>query len=67
MTDDFPHYLEFRHVNKTFDNPVLVDANFQVNGGETVDHWPERGGEVRNASDDYGLFKARFRPGDCGS
>ena len=36
MTDEFPHYLEFRHVNKTFDKPVLVDANFHVNGGETV-------------------------------
>ena len=36
MTDEFPHYLEFRHVNKTFANPVLVDANFHVDGGQTV-------------------------------
>jgi phospholipid/cholesterol/gamma-HCH transport system ATP-binding protein len=36
MTDEFPHYLEFRHVNKTFDKPVLVDANFHVNDAETV-------------------------------
>ena len=36
MTDEFPHYLEFRHVNKTFDHPVLVDANFSVDGGQTV-------------------------------
>ncbi|MDQ6676412.1 MAG: ATP-binding cassette domain-containing protein [Acidobacteriota bacterium] len=36
MIDEFPHYLEFRHVNKTFDKPVLVDANFHVDGGETV-------------------------------
>ncbi|MEX2262591.1 MAG: ATP-binding cassette domain-containing protein [Bryobacteraceae bacterium] len=31
-----PHYIEFRHVYKTFDSPVLVDCNFYVNGGETV-------------------------------
>ena len=30
------HYIEFRHVYKTFDHPVLVDANFYVNPGETV-------------------------------
>jgi phospholipid/cholesterol/gamma-HCH transport system ATP-binding protein len=30
------HYVEFRHVYKTFDRPVLVDANFYVNAGETV-------------------------------
>src|SRR6516225_2715923 len=35
-TDQFPHYIEFRHVNKTFDKPVLVDSNFHVNAGETV-------------------------------
>ena len=35
MTDKL-HYIEFRHVYKTFDRPVLVDANFYVNAGETV-------------------------------
>jgi phospholipid/cholesterol/gamma-HCH transport system ATP-binding protein len=34
--DPFPHYIEFRHVYKTFDHPVLVDSNFQVDPGETV-------------------------------
>jgi len=33
---EFPHYIEFRHVNKTFDKPVLVDCNFYVNAGETL-------------------------------
>src|SRR5690242_10298310 len=37
MTEgEFPHYIEFRHVYKTFDNPVLVDSNFYVDGGQTV-------------------------------
>lgn len=36
MTDRFPHYIEFRHVYKTFDRPILVDANFHVSPGETV-------------------------------
>ena len=31
-----PHYIEFRHVHKTFDKPVLVDSSFSVNPGETV-------------------------------
>jgi phospholipid/cholesterol/gamma-HCH transport system ATP-binding protein len=35
-SDPFPHYIEFRHVYKTFDKPVLVDVNFHVNPGETV-------------------------------
>jgi phospholipid/cholesterol/gamma-HCH transport system ATP-binding protein len=35
-SDLFPHYIEFRHVYKTFDHPVLVDSNFHVNAGETV-------------------------------
>jgi phospholipid/cholesterol/gamma-HCH transport system ATP-binding protein len=34
--DPFPYYIEFRHVYKTFDRPVLVDTNFHVSPGETV-------------------------------
>ena len=34
--ESYPHYIEFRHVYKTFDKPVLVDSNFHVNPGETV-------------------------------
>ena len=30
------HYIEFRHVYKTFDHPVLVDVNFHVDIGETL-------------------------------
>lgn len=30
------HYIEFRHVYKTFDRPVFVDVNFFVNAGETL-------------------------------
>src|SRR5215470_14905189 len=36
LVDEYPHYIEFRHVYKTFDRPVLVDSNFNVNPGETV-------------------------------
>jgi phospholipid/cholesterol/gamma-HCH transport system ATP-binding protein len=36
MAEDFPHYIEFRHVYKTFDKPVLVDSNFHVDVGQTV-------------------------------
>jgi len=36
QNDSYPHYIEFRHVYKTFDRPVLVDVNFYVNPGETV-------------------------------
>src|ERR1700749_5020486 len=35
-TQSFPHYIEFRHVYKTFDKPVLVDSNFYVDPGQTV-------------------------------
>jgi phospholipid/cholesterol/gamma-HCH transport system ATP-binding protein len=35
-TEEFPYYIEFRHVSKTFDKPVLVDTNFYVDTGETV-------------------------------
>jgi phospholipid/cholesterol/gamma-HCH transport system ATP-binding protein len=34
--DPTPHYIEFRHVYKTFDQPVLVDVSFHVDPGETV-------------------------------
>ena len=30
------HYIEFRHVYKTFDHPVLVDVSFHLNAGETL-------------------------------
>jgi len=30
------HYIEFRNVCKTFDHPVLVDVNFNVEPGETL-------------------------------
>ena len=36
MAGEFPHYIEFRNVYKTFDKPVLVDSNFYVDGGQTV-------------------------------
>src|SRR5882724_13209197 len=36
MSDLFPHYIEFRHVYKTFDRPVLVDVNFYLNAGQTL-------------------------------
>jgi phospholipid/cholesterol/gamma-HCH transport system ATP-binding protein len=36
MAEEFPHYIEFRHVYKTFDKPVLVDSNFYVDVGQTV-------------------------------
>jgi phospholipid/cholesterol/gamma-HCH transport system ATP-binding protein len=35
-SESYPHYIEFRHIYKTFDRPVLVDCNFHVNAGETV-------------------------------
>lgn len=31
-----PHYIEFRNVYKTFDKPVLVDASFHIDTGESV-------------------------------
>jgi phospholipid/cholesterol/gamma-HCH transport system ATP-binding protein len=36
MAEQFPHYIEFRHVYKTFDLPVLDDVSFHVDPGETV-------------------------------
>ena len=36
MSDQHPHYIEFRHVYKTFDRPILVDVNFYLNAGQTL-------------------------------
>jgi phospholipid/cholesterol/gamma-HCH transport system ATP-binding protein len=36
MAEQFPHYIEFRHVFKTFDTPVLDDVSFEIGSGETV-------------------------------
>src|SRR6266508_3745765 len=36
MSEQYPHYIEFRNVYKTFDHPVLVDVSFDVNAGETM-------------------------------
>lgn len=36
MNDVHPHYIEFRHVYKTFDTPVLDDVSFHVDAGQTV-------------------------------
>jgi len=36
LIDNHPHYVEFRHVHKTFDYPVLVDCSFHVSPGETL-------------------------------
>lgn len=36
MPETSPHYIEFRHVYKTFDRPVLVDVSFHLGAGETL-------------------------------
>jgi phospholipid/cholesterol/gamma-HCH transport system ATP-binding protein len=36
LTDPSRHYIEFQHVSKTFDHPVLVDCNFYVDSGQTL-------------------------------
>ena len=36
LNDRFPHFLEFRHVSKTFQQPVLVDCSFFVDAGQTL-------------------------------
>ncbi len=36
LRDHYPYYIEFRHVHKTFDEPVLVDVSFHVEDGETL-------------------------------
>lgn len=34
--EEYPHYIEFRHVYKKFDRPVLNDVNFYVDSGQTL-------------------------------
>jgi phospholipid/cholesterol/gamma-HCH transport system ATP-binding protein len=34
--EPFPHYIEFRHVSKSFDHPVLKDVSFYVDTGKTL-------------------------------
>ena len=36
MDEAVSYYIEFRHVYKTFDYPVLVDVNFHLAAGETL-------------------------------
>src|ERR1700742_1314943 len=38
MNENNPHshYIDFAHVYKTFDHPVLVDVSFHVDAGETL-------------------------------
>ncbi|MEI9814594.1 MAG: ATP-binding cassette domain-containing protein [Acidobacteriota bacterium] len=36
MIDTSHHYIEFAHVYKTFDRPVLVDVSFYVDPGQTL-------------------------------
>jgi phospholipid/cholesterol/gamma-HCH transport system ATP-binding protein len=36
MPELHPHYIEFRHVHKSFDRPVLIDSNFYIGAGETT-------------------------------
>ena len=36
MTDSYPHYIEFRHIPKPIDHPVLVDVSFHADAGETL-------------------------------
>jgi phospholipid/cholesterol/gamma-HCH transport system ATP-binding protein len=36
MSEQYSHYIEFRHVYKTFDRPVLVDVSFHLDAGETL-------------------------------
>lgn len=36
MTGTSQHYIEFEHVYKTFDHPVLVDVSFHVDAGQTL-------------------------------
>ena len=34
--EEYPHYIEFRDVDKRFDHPVLIDVSFYVDAGKTL-------------------------------
>jgi phospholipid/cholesterol/gamma-HCH transport system ATP-binding protein len=34
--EEFPHYIEFRNVNKSFDRPILKNVSFYVDEGQTL-------------------------------
>lgn len=36
MPEEYPHYIEFRNVYKTFAHPVLIDVKFYVDMGQTL-------------------------------
>ena len=37
MSDEpINHYIEFNHVYKTFDRPILVDVNFHLDAGNVT-------------------------------
>jgi phospholipid/cholesterol/gamma-HCH transport system ATP-binding protein len=35
-TEEYPHYIEFRDVSKSFDHPVLVDVSFYADSSKTL-------------------------------
>ena len=35
-SEEYPHYIEFRNVSKSFDHPVLKSVNFYVDAGKTL-------------------------------
>ena len=65
MAEEFPHYIEFRHVYKTFDKPVLIDSNFHVDAGQTVAIIGRSGvGKSVTLGAHHGFPEARQGPGD---
>ncbi len=36
MEDEYPHFLEFRNINKSFGRPILVDVSFYLDAGQTL-------------------------------
>lgn len=36
MSEEPSHYIEFEHVYKTFDRPILVDVSFHLDAGQTL-------------------------------